>query len=403
MWSAMTELHYRIRRRNLAWPSDSRWMKWSKGGKKGPFPALSTASVQQLCRLFNQAVNSARQLRKKGYANARYPHRPSRYRDVPYTNGAAKIKTDRQGRSVLRLPNGTSGELIIRLPHELPGRFIKATLRYGEVLVCCEVPDGPTDARTTIGVDLGVNTLMAATDGERAVLVSGREAKATVQWRNKCLAQINQRQSSLVKRSRVWRRLQRRKMQMLEKARRRVLDHTHKATRIIADAFPDAHVIVGKPFNGACRKMGRKWAQQVSQACNRRLIEQLRYKMVSVSEVNEAYSSQTCPVCGVRNKRRRIYTCSCGHTAPRDVVGATNILAIGREGEMSVGRVSPARVEFLRPGSKYSGHEPDSSGGYPASCSAVEVATPRRWHQLDFGFVAVENPALQGQHEGRLP
>ena len=56
----------------------------------------------------------------------------------------------------------------------------------------CEVPDDARPQQTVIGVDLGVNTLIAATDGAKVILISGRAAKATIQYRNKQLASIQQ-------------------------------------------------------------------------------------------------------------------------------------------------------------------------------------------------------------------
>lgn len=257
---------------------------------------------------------------------------------------------------------------------------MEVRLHYGRVDLICKVDEAaPRADAPTIGVDLGVNTLLAATDGERAVLVSGREAKATVQWRAKNLASITSAQSR--KRSghgptppsRRWKRLQRRKHAMLTKAANRAKDITHKATRAVADAFPGAHVVVGKPFNDAGRRVGRVQAQQVSQACNAKLIAQLGYKLTGAVEVSEAYSSQTCPGCGCRQKCRRLYRCNgCGFTAPRDVVGAVNIRSIGLTGGMvpAPSLVAP-RVRFVRP-LKYPGRgspPPGSSGGPPAGSS----------------------------------
>ncbi|MDT3424806.1 IS605 OrfB family transposase [Paenibacillus forsythiae] len=48
---------------------------------------------------------------------------------------------------------------------------------------------------------------------------------------------------------------------------------------------------------------------------------------IKVIEVNPAYTSQTCPSCGQRNKAKdRAYQCDCGYTAHRDRVGAINIM-----------------------------------------------------------------------------
>ncbi|MGG1662744.1 RNA-guided endonuclease InsQ/TnpB family protein [Brevibacillus sp. NRS-1366] len=48
---------------------------------------------------------------------------------------------------------------------------------------------------------------------------------------------------------------------------------------------------------------------------------------IQVVEVDPAYTSQTCPACGDKNKARdRRYECSCGFHAHRDRVGAINIM-----------------------------------------------------------------------------
>jgi transposase len=112
-------------------------------------------------------------------------------------------------------------------------RLSMATLR-----LVCAVADVPRPQHTVIGVDLGVNTLLAATDGEKTLLVSGRAAKATVQYRNKRLAECSQAQSTTTKGSRQWTRVQRRKAKMLAKCHRRLRDLMHKATRKVATAFP---------------------------------------------------------------------------------------------------------------------------------------------------------------------
>lgn len=372
LWNDMVLRHARIRRMGWKFPSKARWEQWVKRRYRN----LSAQTAQQIVAEFNEAVNSARQLRKNGHTEAKYPSRLLRYRDVPYTNQDARIRD-----GYLILPHGSAGRLAARLPDgvELPGRLMEVRLTYGKIMAVCEVPDSPSAAKTSIGVDLGVNTLVAATDGETAVLVSGREAKATVQWRNKKLAGLVSKQSNHQRGSRRHKRLQRRKYKLLDKARNRVKDITHKATRKVKDAFPQAQVYVGKPFNEAARKIGRIWAQQVSSASNARLIEQLDYKTAGAIVVSEAYSSQTCPVCGCRQKCRRTYSCQqCGYTAPRDVVGSLNILRIGKHGSLVQSPNVPQRIVSVHP-SKYAGKKPASSGGHPASSSdgASQTRSPR--------------------------
>jgi putative transposase len=352
--------HHRIRCLGWRWPSKLRWERWAITPKRR-YPGLSAQSAQQLVGEFCEAVNSCRQLRKNGQTEARYPWRLYRYHDVVYTNQDARI---RDGRLVL--PHGTSGTLRIRLPASvtLPGRLMEVRLSYGLARLICEVADTSRPQETVIGVDLGVNTLIAATDGQKVMLISGRAAKAPIQYRNKQLARITQRQSGMTKGSRRHKRLQRRKYRMLDRAKRRIRDLCHKATRQVAEAFPGARCYVGEPFNDAAQRARRTQAQTISQTCTRKLIQQLDYKTAGAIAIDEAYSSQTCPVCGRRSRHRRIYRCPhCGTTGPRDAVGATNILALGVHGDMLPGRSLPEQVKYLRPWRS-------SPGGHPAGRSA---------------------------------
>ncbi len=367
LWNDMVLRHQRIRRLNWTWPSKRRWEVWAKRR----YPALHSQSVQQIIGEFDEAIRATRQLRKNGDVEINYPWKLRRYRDVVYTNQAARLVDGR-----LILPNGDSGRLVVPIPDGItfPGRLIEVRLSHNRVLVVCEVPDAPRPAQTTIGVDLGVNTLIAATDGDKAVLISGREAKATVQWRNKRLSNLQEKQSRQTRGSRRWKRLQRRKHKLLDKSHHRIKDIIHKATASVREEFPDAAVYVGEPFNDAAQKTGRVQAQQVSSASNGKIIQQLDYKCSGATVVPEPYSSQTCPVCGERRKCRRTYSCQhCGYTAPRDVVGSLNILRIGKHGHLVQSGQVPSQIKYLRPLPLNAACR-SSSGGHPAGSSRQREA-----------------------------
>jgi putative transposase len=348
LWSWLVERHADVRQQGGIWPTKAELQK----ELKGVFANLHSQSVQQIVADFCEAVASAESLRKNGQP-FRYPYYKPKYRQVIFTNQGARFRA-----GCLILPCGKAGKLSVRIPKGviLPGRLMEVRLNFGCVEIVTEVPEAVKSAGPTIGVDLGVNTVIAATDGTKAVLISGREIKATVQLRNKRLAEITIKQAKKTKGSRRHKRLQRRKYRTLDHARNRVRDLCHKATRKVADAFPDARAYVGRPFNDACQKLGRKQAQTVSSACNRKIIDLLNYKLKAAIVVNEAYSSQTCPVCGERSKHRRIYRCRCGFEAPRDVVGCSNIRVIGTDGAMQPGCDVPNIIDWMYP-DKYPGFQ----------------------------------------------
>ncbi len=383
LWSAMVAIHKRIRRLNWNWPSLARWEAWAKG----KFPGLSAQSVQQTVKEFCECLSATTAKRKAQKAQgeevtAEYPWKAQRYRAPTITNQGAVV---RDGFLRLNFGGGRGGGrsvyLRVRLPGELPGRLMEASLDYGVVRIVCEVPLPKADENVplpvTIGCDLGVNTLIAATDGETAILVSGKEAKAIVQYRNKSLAEIDAAIAKYKPGSRRRKKLARRKHKMLDKCARKIKDVAHKATAAVVRQFPNANVIVGEPFNDAAAKMNSRSAQQVSQVCTGKIIAQLKYKAASVKQVNEAWSSQQCPCCGRRQKCRRVYRCQnpeCGLVAPRDVVGCTDIRSIGLYGEIRTNQPIPTNVIFVRPLRKYRGGgypPPRSSGGTPASSSAA--------------------------------
>jgi putative transposase len=352
LWSWLVQQHAEILQQGTRWPSKAELQKQVKG----LFPGLHSQSVQQIVADFCEAIASAEALRQKVEPFA-YPHRQTTYRQVIFTNQGAKYRD-----GCLILPCGQAGRLSIPIPKgvSFPGRVMEVRLHYGWVGIVCQVSEEPRKVGPTIGIDLGVNTVIAATDGAQAILISGRELKATIQLRNQRLSELVSKQAKKTKGSRRHKRLQRAKYRQLAKAKNKVRDLCHKATRKVADCFPNAKAYVGKPFNEACQKLGRKQAQTVSSACNRKIINLLNYKLAAAIEVEEAYSSQTCPVCGERSTQGRTYRCA--YAAPRDLVGCTNIRVIGIEGGLRPGCGVPNVVQWVYP-DKYPGRKPGSRAG----------------------------------------
>jgi hypothetical protein len=114
-----------------------------------------------------------------------------------------------------------------------------------------------------------------------------------MQYRNKQLVCLQQAQSGKMKASRRHERLQWRKYRLLDRAKRRIRDLCHKATRRVAEAFPGALCYVGEPFNDAAQRARRTQAQTISQTCTRKLIQQLDYKTTGAIAIDAGGGADT--------------------------------------------------------------------------------------------------------------
>jgi predicted RNA-binding Zn-ribbon protein involved in translation (DUF1610 family) len=287
---------------------------------KRQFPCLDSQSAPPVVADDCQAIAWAESLRKHGEPYA-YPHPKLRHRQVLFPNQGAQV---RNGKPVLSC--GTAGRLTVRIPKGivLAERLRDIRLDYGCVELGWDLPAATPPRGPARRVDLSVNTVIAATDGEQALLSSGREIKSTLPLGNQWLAESTAKQAS----------------------------KKNKATRKVAEAFAHAKAYVGRPFNDAAQQRGRRQAQTVSSTCNRKLIALLHYKLAGGLEVDEAYTSQSCPVCGERSKHQRLYPCPCGFVAPRALGGGTNIRTLGIKGALRPNCSVPHVIQWKHP-SKY--------------------------------------------------
>ena len=140
LWGDLVVRHHRIRRLGWRWPSKARWQRWAKGR----YPGLSAQSTQQIIGEFCEAVDSCRQLRKHGQAEARYPWRMPRYHDVVYTNQDARMRDGRLDPAPRH--RAARCAFACRRPH-IARRLMEVRLSYGVVRLVCEVADAPRHSR----------------------------------------------------------------------------------------------------------------------------------------------------------------------------------------------------------------------------------------------------------------
>ncbi len=337
---------------------------------------LHSQSVQAVVHNYLFARNAARAARKKGYKN-KYPWRIKKNYNTTWVDEAFAFDFSQKTLS-LSLGNWNhkhQKSIVVNLPKDIVSKIQEVLNKnkdaVSEVELCYSnglhlhvTYDDGTEAETnpiasgTAGVDLGeIHAIAACADDGNSVIVTGRKLRSIHRLRNKQLASISKAQSKCKKGSRRWKKLQRKKRYVLSKSRHQVAYKTHEITKKFVDWCVEhkvGKVYCGDPEGVQRNTSGRKKKnrataktrkkirkRKVSQKLSNwnfgKIKEYLEYKLqnqgISLEVINEAYTSQTCPICGQRHKTNsRNYRCKCGYHAHRDVHGAHNIMSLGMTG-----------------------------------------------------------------------
>lgn len=208
-----------------------------------------------------------------------------------------------------------------------------------------------------IGVDIGEIHPMVSHDGTDTRIFNGRYIRSLYRLRNKVLSDFSQAISRCKLHSKRWWRLTRRKWKRIRKIDNQIKDalqkHTTKFLKYCA-AKGIGTIVLGD-LTGIRKRVnyGKRVNQKLHQWPFGKITELITYKAktfgIKVKLINEAYTSQTCPQCGNKNKpTNRNYSCKCGFKYHRDGVGAINIRQkyLGRLGdpvvaEMGLSRMAP--------------------------------------------------------------
>jgi len=188
--------------------------------------------------------------------------------------------------------------------------------------------------KEVVGVDIGEIHPIASHDGQDTHIYNGRYIRSLYRLRNKVLAEFSQVISRCKRYSKRWWRLTRRKWKRIKKIDNQIKDALHKHTTSFVKychAKGIGTIVLGD-LTGIRQniKARKKERQKLHQWAFGKIAELITYKAktlgIKVVQIDEAYTSQTCPQCGNRKKpNNRNYTCKCGFKYHRDGVGAINI------------------------------------------------------------------------------
>jgi putative transposase len=354
VYTRILTTHYRVYRKKGRWLTHFTARRLDDFYGAADERLLNSASIDEAQEGFYKACKTARACRKLGLG-VKYPHKPKKFRTTVWNKNAIRVA---DGTLLLSRARGLE-RLRVRLSDSLPvGSILEVRLVYDRVSrkynwhFVIEDGQAPLDAPgvNVAAVDLGEVHPAAVSDGSESMVFAARELRAVLQFRHKRLAAIQRLQAAKVKGSRAWKKLQRRKTRFLARQARRARDIEHKVSRAVVNWMVERGV--GTLAMGDVRdvadgkRLNTKSQQKVSSWGHGKMRQYITYKAegagITVELVDEAYSSQTCPMCGQRHKPAgRVYACPvCGFRGHRDgQVGAVNLLSRFIHGD--VGQVRP--------------------------------------------------------------
>ena len=325
--------------------NDGKWIGKSalQAALKGQYP-MHSQSVQAVCHKYLFSRDAALKAKRKGFVN-KYPYRTKKYFPTKWVDESFKVYEN--GRIDLSLGNhnGKRQKPITLWVKNLPECEIKEIeLIFDRKLkLSISYDDGtsPTISMGTnrCGVDLGeIHAMAAYCQNGEALILTGRKMRSIHRLRNKKLGELQKLMSRCKKNSNQWKRYNHAKRYILSKSDAQLKDALHKTTKQFTAWCIEndvSEVALGK-VEGVQRntkgKKRKKTNQKLSNWSFGKLKQFLSYKLeaegIGLAEIDESYTSQTCPVCDRRKKpSNRNYRCKCGYSAHRDVHGARNILS----------------------------------------------------------------------------
>jgi len=365
VWNRTKNFFWRIYRKKDLWLSSTSLQKYNRSNQLYPDEqfALHSQSIQSVAQQFSANLKAAREVRKEN-PSIRYPYKNKKYFRVQWKSQAIKVK----GRNII-LNNGQANKpLKLRLPRTLANchpKIVELIWRNGYWLsLIIEVDDKESVIGSSIAAGdmfafahrrlalrwaygtTGEIHAIALTDGYDALIINGRKLRAVKQYRNKTVAQLQEKVSKCVRYSCRWNKLNRTKQRLIERTRRRILDLNHKITTKAVEWCIDHNITtlvigdlsgIAKNTKGRLARLARQKISQWSFYTQKQyLIYKAKEVGIEVVLVSEAYTSKTCPRCGIINRpKNRNYFCgSCGLSCHRDVVGAYNILTVYQYGAL---------------------------------------------------------------------
>ena len=333
---------------------------------------LHSQSIQAVYEKHLQARENTRQAKIKGVANINYPWRTKKNFNTKWKKDGFKIYPGGKIELSMGTWQGKRQKPLVLKVGKLPPHQIKEIeLIWDRKLKLAITYDDALEAKKASGlylvaIDPGeIHSIAAVCENNQGLIITGRKLRSIKRLRNKKVQELQKKMSQCQKHSRQWQKYRRAMNYVLSKSEAQLKDGLHKISRLFVDwcIENNAKEVVAGDVEGIQRNTARKKTnppkkirsrkqnQKLSQWQFGKLYKYLEYKLaeenIPIKKVNEAYTSQTCPVCGRKKKvSGRVYQCYCGYSEHRDIHGAKNILTKEKHGEFRDLAVN--KIKYLR-------------------------------------------------------
>jgi len=192
--------------------------------------------------------------------------------------------------------------------------------------IAVQAPEATAIGDQVMGVDLGLKipAVAATQDGKIKFFGNGRQNK----FHKRKHRSVRKKLGKLKKLKAIRKRH--------DKEQRWMKDQDHKVSRQIINFAKENNIKIIRleKLSGIRQtaRTSRKNEKNLHSWSFYRLAQYVEYKAIlagiKIEYVNPKYTSQICPVCGVKNHANdRKYKCSCGFKTHRDILGAKNIIS----------------------------------------------------------------------------
>ena len=308
---------YRRRKITLRYGQQASELKACRAADPDGVGRWSFSALQQVLRRVDQSVSA---FFKRGHGFPRF-RASARYHSATFRVGDGfSLKKDRRI-GIFGVPGGIKAIWHRDLP---PGAKLGTailTRQQGRwfVVFSVEVDFVSPSGAGTVGIDLGLNNLVATSDGETIEMPAfARKAQKAQRRRQRALARCRRGSRRRLK-------VKARLASGSAKIARQRQDHLHKVSLSLVSRY---HGIAFEDLNMAGLKRGML-ARSVHDAAWSTLVQLTTYKAASagaeVKMVDPRGTSQTCPDCGTIKPKKlseRMHCCDCGSVMDRDVAAA---------------------------------------------------------------------------------